>query len=461
MSARRGGKTLWGGSLEPRVAAFTAGEDRVADARLLPWDALGSLAHAAALRDAGVLGVAEHRRLHRELVRAYEGALGGAFRIRPSDEDAHAALERRLVRRLGDLGRKIHTGRSRNDQVLAAMRLLEKDALLEIAAETIAAAEALARFARRHRRTVWPGYTHLRRAMPSTVGLWAAAYAEGLLDDVDAILAATERLDRSPLGSGAGFGVPLRLDRARTARRLGFRSAQRNVASVQPSRGKLEAVALAALWAAGSTLAKWAWDVVLFSAEEYGYLRLPASLATGSSIMPHKRNPDVFELIRAREGVLAGCLAQVLVVAGKLPGGYHRDLQMLKGPIFAALDTARETARMAALAIPRLEVDRARCAGALGRDALATDEVYRRVRAGTPFRVAYGEVAEEFRDGRTDWPLSPAAILAARGGPGEAGDPSLAALGSDLRARRNAVAARRRAFAAALGRLVGRPGARR
>lgn len=449
--------TLWsaGEALDPAVAAFTTGDDRRWDGRLLTWDLLGSIAHADGLAAAGLLSRGEHRRLVGALRTALAEARAGRFRLTDRDEDVHTAVERRLTRALGTAGEKIHTGRSRNDQVLVDLRLHAKDRLLAIGDAALASADALRRFARRHPRVLWPGYTHQRRAMPSTVALWACGYAEGLLDDVRAILHALDALDRSPLGSAAGFGVPIALPRETIASSLGFAGIQRNVTSVQASRGKLEAMAMAALWGLGNTLGKLSWDVILFSSEEFGFLEIPASLATGSSIMPHKRNPDLFELTRAREGVLAGLLAQAIAVAGKLPGGYHRDLQMTKPPFMSALDTALEIASMTAVAIPRLGVNRRRCAAALDAGTLATDEVYRRVREGVPFREAYRKVASAVRRGEEPARPSEESVLGARARPGEAGDPGIAGVAQAIRDARRDVTRRRRAFDRAISRLEG------
>jgi argininosuccinate lyase len=264
-------------------------------------------------------------------------------------------------------------------------------------------AEALLDFAAAHRQILLPGYTHTRRAMPSSLGLWAGAYAEGLLDSLDALPALWSRVDRSPLGSAAGYGVPLPLDREAVARALGFAGLDRNVATVQNGRGKLEAAALFWCTEVAHELSRLASDVILYSAEEFGYLVLPTDLATGSSIMPQKRNPDLFELTRARSAVLEGDLATVMALKGKLSGGYHRDFQLLKEPLLRGIRRTREMLEMMATAIPRLEADPARCRAALAGDALVTDEVMRRVELGEPFRAAYRTVSEEFKAG-ADFP---------------------------------------------------------
>ena len=450
--------TLWSGGehLSALAQAYTVGDDRVWDARLLEWDIAGTLGHLVGLERAGIVTARESARLHSALRRLLADARRGTLAVTPEDEDVHTAVENALVARLGALGEKVHTGRSRNDQVAVDLRLYLKNALLALADSTLVAAAALAAFARRHRRVVLPGYTHQRRAMPSTLGLWAAGYAEALLDDLTPVACALDLVDRSPLGSAAGFGVPLPLDRAAVAKALGFASVQRNVTAVAASRGKLEVVVLAAAWAIGYDLAKLAWDVILYSSEELGFLGLPGELATGSSIMPNKRNPDVFELTRGRAALLDGYLAQGMAVAGKLPGGYHRDLQLGKATVMRGLDTAAEMVAMMAAAVPLLSVDRARCAAALSPAVFATDEAVRRARAGVPFRTAYREVATELRRG-VDPPVLPAGeVLAARSSIGNAGNLGLAALGRELGAARRRFTRRRRHFDGAIDALAGR-----
>lgn len=449
-------RTVWGGAedLDAAVAAYTAGDDRRWDRRLLCWDIVGTLGHVEGLAAAGLISADEHGRLSDELRRALEDADCGRFSVTEQDEDAHGALEHRLVERLGEIGEKVHTGRSRNDQVLAALRLYLKDSLLGIEDGVVEAARALLAFGRRNERVLLPGYTHLRRGMPSTFGLWAGGYAEALLDDLGPIEAAFGLADRSPLGSGAGYGVPLPLDRELVSSRLGFAAPQRCVTSVQLARGKLEALVLAALWAVARDLAALSWDVILFSADEYGFLVLPRDLATGSSIMPQKRNPDIFELTRGRAGVVAGLSMQAMAVAGSLPGGYHRDLQLVKGPLMEGLDTVAAMLAMVAEAVPQLGVDQGRCHAAVAGDLLATDEVYRRVRDGVPFRSAYREVAAEVRAGASPPPLAPESLLDARRHLGGAGSPALGDLARVAGRARRRQRARRRAFDTALARLA-------
>lgn len=425
-------RSLWGdgGGLDGAVADYTAGDDRRRDQRLLRWDIIATAGHVGGLAAAGLVDATEHRRLIAELARALADLDAGLLRVTEDDEDAHSALEHRLTARLGPLGEKVHTGRSRNDQVMAALRLYLVTALTEVSRATVGTVRALLAFGADHERTLMPGFSHLRRAMPSSVGLWAAGYAESLLDDLGLIGAAVDLADRSPLGSAAGYGTPLPLDRRAVSDALGFAAPQLASTAAQLARGKLEAASLAALWAVARDLAALSWDVVLFSADEYGYFTLPPELATGSSIMPQKKNPDVFELTRGRAGIVAGLVTQAMAVAGSLPGGYHRDMQLTKGPVMEGIDTVLGMLRMTASAVPRLGVDAPRCAAAVAGDLLATDEAYRRVRAGTPFRTAYREVAAEIRSGVAIPELDVEEILGAREHLGGAGAPALGEIGA-------------------------------
>ncbi|MCU0305230.1 MAG: lyase family protein [Thermoanaerobaculales bacterium] len=450
-------RSLWGDGrgLDESIAAYTAGDDRRWDQRLLRWDVIGTMAHAAGLARIGLLEAAEHAALAGELARTLADADAGIFAVTEDDEDAHSALEHRLIDRLGELGEKVHAGRSRNDQVMAALRLYLRAELIELQREVIAAARALLGFGRANASVVLPGFTHLRRAMPSSIGLWAAGYAEVLLDDLGPLGAALELADRGPLGSAAGYGAPLPLDRRGVSDALGFAAPQLASTAVQLSRGKLEAVVLGGLWTVARDLAALSWDVILYTSDEHGYLVLPGELATGSSIMPHKHNPDVFELTRGRAGVVAGLAVQAMAVAGSLPGGYHRDLQLTKGPVMEGIDTVRAMLRMVADAVPRLGVDAGRCAASLSGDLLATDEVFRRVRAGAPFRAAYREVAAEIAGGAVPPALEPAEVLAVRRHLGGAGAPALDELEEVAGRAERRLDERHRAASSAIDRLIG------
>ncbi len=393
--------TLWSGAraLDHEMLDYTIGNDRETDSHLLPWDVLGSLGHVEGLRASGLLTGADHRKLRAGLRAAFRAVQAGRLAIGPEHEDAHSAVELWLTRRLGAAGERVHTGRSRNDQIAADIRLYLKDSLLALQVSALATVAALLLFAERNRDALWPGYTHTRRAMPSSAGLWAAALAEGLLDTVEALPSLWSRVDRSPLGSAAGYGVPLPLDREATARALGFGGVEHNVAAVQNGRGKLEADALFWCVQLGHELSRLSTDVIVLSGEEYGLLALPVRLVTGSSIMPHKRNPDLFELTRGRVAALEGDLLTLLALRGKLGSGYHRDFQLLKEPLFRGIASTEQMLGVLAATIPQLEVNRTRGLEALAGGTLSTDEVMRRVESGTPFRKAYREVAAALKRG--------------------------------------------------------------
>mgnify|MGYP002622952540 CR=1 FL=1 len=454
-------ETLWSPGTTPdaMMMTYTVGDDREVDARLLRWDVLGSLGHLEALRAGKVISAREHAAMRRALRSALRAVDDGSLVIGREHEDGHSAVEFWLTRRHGDLGARLHAGRSRNDQVTVDLRLFLKDAALGLHAQLLDAVAALLDFAAAHRRVIWPGYTHQRIAMPSSAGAWAAGYAEQLLDVAESIAGPWPRLDRSPLGSAAGYGVPLPLDREAAARALGFAGIDQVVTTVQNARGQLEAAMLAWCVDAAHPLAVLSGDVILFSSEEFGWLLLPDPLSTGSSIMPQKRNPDLFELTRARAAALAGDLATVVALKGGLPGGYHRDFQLLKAPTIRGTDRLREMLAMVTAAVPRLGIDPKRAREALRNEAFATDEVMRRVRRGEPFRTAYRDVAAGVKAGKPVPEPSVRAVLEARrdatGGLGNLPLPA-------LRTRRTAAArwnrAMRARFDRALARLAGRGG---
>jgi argininosuccinate lyase len=434
---------------------YTVGDDREWDTRLLRWDVLGSLGHIEGIRAAGLLTAGDYARLRRGLRAALQQVEKGRLRIASRHEDAHSAVEAWLTDREPGAGERLHTGRSRNDQIACDLRLLLKDQLLVIQQQALSLAGALLAFARRHREALWPGYTHQRRAMPSSAGLWALGYAEGLLDTVESLPALWALVDRSPLGSAAGYGAPLPIRREIAARALGFAAVEHAVTAVQNGRGKLEAAAL--FWCAqlGHDAARLATDVALFSAEEYGYIVLPVELATGSSIMPHKRNPDLFELTRARAAAVEGDLAAVMRIKAGLPGGYHRDFQLLKEPLLRGLARTQELLGMLAYAVPRLGVDRNRGAAAVAGGALTTDEVMRRVDEGRPFRVAYREVAAALQAGERLPVPSRKAVVGRRRSTGSLGNLGLATATARRRAAGRWGERQRRRFDAAMARLAG------
>lgn len=460
MSPRNGSKpaTLWSQSATPDalMMAYTVGDDRSWDARLIRWDILGSLGHIEGLHASGILTGRDHALLRRGLRAALAADAAGRFTIAARHEDVHSAVEDWLTRKVGEAGARVHTGRSRNDQVACDLRLYLKHTVLELHGLGAAFAAALLQFAARHRGVLWPGYTHQRRAMPSSAGLWAAGLAESLVMALESVQPLWDRIDRSPLGSAAGYGAPLPLKREAAMRALGFGGLDRVVTTTQLTRGQLETAVLA--WCVDLTHAasRAAADVVLLSAEEFGFLVLPSELATGSSIMPQKRNPDLFELTRARAAALDGDLTAVLQLRGKLTSGYHRDFQLLKEPLFRGLERTGEMLAMMAHALPRLSVDRKRSLAALQGDALVTDEVMRRVELGQPFRVAYREVGAEFKRGEKFPVPSAADLVRRRRSTGGLGNIGLAALRQRLTAATRWQRRERERFDRAMKRLAGR-----
>jgi argininosuccinate lyase len=378
--------------LNAEVEAYTVGEDHILDADLVEADCLGSVAHALTLVKAGVLKKTEAGKLRRELARIVADAGRGKFRIRRSDEDVHTAVENHLTRKLGVLGKKIHTGRSRNDQVIVDLRIWGKGALLTLIDAACEAAGELLKLAARGKN--WPlvGRTHMQRAMPSSVGLWAGAFAESLLDDVEMLRLAYDLINRSPLGSAASYGVPIPLDRALTARLLGFAGVQNNVLYANNSRGKFEAVCLSAAAQVMLDLSKLAQDLILWSMPEFGYFKLPRELCSGSSIMPQKKNPCALELIRAKTASVYSQMFAVMEIARALPSGYNRDNQETKSFFMRGLGTTTASARIAALSVRKLKVDIKKLKAAFHPEVFATDEALDMVLAGVPFRDAYKQV---------------------------------------------------------------------
>jgi argininosuccinate lyase len=438
--------------LDAEVEAFTVGEDHILDAVLVEADALGSAAHVLTLAKAGVLTGAEATKLRRALAAVVKDWRAGRFAIQRSDEDVHTAVENRITAKLGNLGKKMHTGRSRNDQVIVDLRLWGKAALLDLMAAAAEAAGELLALAGKGKD--WPlvGRTHTQRAMPSSVGLWAGAFAESLMDDVELLRGAYALIDRCPLGSAASYGVPLPLDRALTARLLGFREAHNNVLYANNARGKFEAVCLAAAAQVMLDLSRLAADLILWSLPEFGYFRLPRELCSGSSIMPQKRNPCGLELVRAKAASVYSQLFAVLEIARALPSGYNRDNQETKGFFMRGLATATASARIAALSVRRLEVDVKALKAAFHPEVFATDEALDLVTRGVPFRDAYRQVGLNLDKlaGR-----DAVAAIRRKKSVGATGNLNLGYAAKKLAAARKLVAAERAAAAKMRARLLG------
>ena len=381
-------------TVDQAVVRFCVGDDYLVDQALVPFDIEASLAHAKGLAKIRILTPAELKRIEDALddLRTLDAA--GKFKIRPEDEDCHTAIELFLTQRLGDLGKKIHTGRSRNDQVVAALRLYQKNALRAVASATADLAGALLVFADTHKEVALPGYTHTRKAMPSSLGLWAGAFAESLIDDLAILETAHRLVDQSPLGSAAGYGVPLPLDREGVAKAMGFARVQNNVLYVQNSRGKFEAFLVAAFVQIMMDLNRMATDLIFYSLDELQFITLPERFCTGSSIMPQKRNPDVLELVRGHSAAVAANGMAIQGMVGNLISGYHRDLQHTKESFLRASERTLASVAIMARIVPGLEVHKSFCATGCTPEIFAAAEAIELSVQGVPFRDAYRKVKE-------------------------------------------------------------------
>ena len=390
---------LWdkGAPLDERVLAFTAGEDHALDERLVPYDARASIAHAQMLNDQGLLSDADCEAIENGLEALAASHAKGEWKIELSDEDGQTALERRLTAKIGEAGGRVHLGRSRNDQVLTALRLYLRDVTEQLAQGAEDVAAALDRLAARQGDIELPGYTHMQRAMPSSVGLWANGFSAELRDDASGLRAVQRRLGKNPLGSAAGYGTPgLPIDRESTRQALDFDETHEPVTAVQLSRGKAEAQLLFEITLLMQDLGRFATDTCLFYTQEFAFLELPDEFTTGSSIMPQKRNPDVFELLRARTASAHGCLFEALGIFAKLPSGYQRDLQLLKAPLFRGIDLALASTSIIAPAIDAMafKPENIMMDPAIHAAERANELV---VKEGIPFREAYRRVGAALR----------------------------------------------------------------
>ncbi|MBN2736454.1 MAG: argininosuccinate lyase [Spirochaetales bacterium] len=371
---------------------FTVGDDYILDKSLVGADCLASIAHAKMLEKIGILGLDEGEKLTGALRIIITAWLKNDFVIDKKDEDCHTAIENRLIGQLGETGKKIHTGRSRNDQVLAALRVFTREHLNIITGEVLALSRLMGEFAQKHSLVPMAGRTHMQIAMPSSVGLWAGAYAEELFDSLVLISSAYVLNDRSPLGSAASYGVPLPLDREMVADLLGFSEVHNNVLAVQNGRGKIESIVLDALEQTVLTLAKLSSDLILYSMPEFGYFSLPKELCTGSSIMPQKKNPDGLELLRAKANVLSGYITQIKGIIRNLPSGYNRDFQETKGPLLKGLKLTLDCVRIMSLTFQNLTVHEDKLAKGFIPEIYATDIAIDMVQKGEAFRDAYKKV---------------------------------------------------------------------
>jgi len=390
---------LWGDDVEvdARIRDFTVGDDGVLDQELIPYDCRATIAHANMLGKIGILTPGEVKKVVAALNALVKKWDAGEFGMRPDHEDCHTAIEEYLTRKLGDVGKKIHTGRSRNDQVLVALRLYGLDALESMDEELQALLAAIRTFEQRHGDVAMPGFTHTRKAMPSSVGMWAGAIADALEDDRVLLATASNLLDQNPLGSAAGYGVPLPLDREMTTEELGFSKVQENPIYCQHSRGKFEAFVLHALVQILYDLNRAASDLILFSMPEFGFFRIPEDLCTGSSIMPQKKNPDVLELLRGRFHELLSLEQRMLGIGANLIHGYHRDMQLTKEPFMQGITSAYSCIHAARKVFEKLDVDRKRCKAAMSSELYATEDAYKLVAQGVTFRDAYLQVKKSLK----------------------------------------------------------------
>jgi argininosuccinate lyase len=391
---------LWdkGAPLDARVLAYTAGDDYAMDARLVRYDIQASIAHVEMLEVQGLLSAQDLGAIRAALTAIGEEHARGEWRITLEQEDCQTAIENLLTARIGAVGGRVHAGRSRNDQVLAALRLYLRDAVQELRRGATAVADALDALGTRHAAVALPGYTHMQQAMPSSVALWAQGYAAEIRDDAEGLDLTQRRIGKNPLGSAAGYGTPnLAISREETRQRLGFAVTHEPVTAVQLSRGKAEAQLLLEITLLTQDLGRLAADLLLFYTQEFAFVNLPDAFTTGSSIMPQKRNPDVFELMRGRSAVAQAALNEVLGITQKLTSGYHRDLQLIKPPLFRGIDSCLQTLAILPGALDgvsfrpeNIHLDPGIHAAAAA-NALVSDE-------GIPFREAYARVAAKLKD---------------------------------------------------------------
>ena len=394
-------KKLWEKNIDvnPEIERFTVGRDRELDLLLARYDVLGSLAHSKMLESIGLLTSEEMQNLHAELRNIYGIIEQGGFVIEEGVEDVHSQVELMLTRTLGDTGKKIHSGRSRNDQVLVDLKLFTRHELQNICNCVKELFDALIEQSEKHKNVLMPGYTHLQVAMPSSFGLWFGAYAESLADDMLFLQAAYRMCNRNPLGSAAGYGSSFPLNRTMTTELLGFDSMNYNVVYAQMGRGKTEKNVAFALASVAGTLAKLAFDACMFNSQNFGFVKLPAECTTGSSIMPHKKNPDVFELLRAKCNRLQALPNDILLTMNNLPSGYFRDLQIIKELFLPAFESLTECLEMATYIIRRIDVNKEILDDSRYDAMFSVEEVNRLASEGMPFRDAYKKVGLDIEAG--------------------------------------------------------------
>jgi len=382
-----------------RTEQFTVGRDREFDLMLARYDVAGSLAHTEMLLEVGLMSAADHAAVKTGLEGIMSEIEGGSFRIDESSEDIHSQIEIMLTERIGEAGKTIHSGRSRNDQVALDIKLYLRDASLAIRDECGEFFEILLTLSDQHKDVLMPGYTHLQVAMPSSFGLWFSAYAECLAEDLEILAAAFAVINKNPLGSGAGFGSSFPLDRATTTRLLGFRTMHYNSIAAQMSRGRTEKMTAMALSCIAATLGRLAMDVCLYNSQNFGFISFPETLTTGSSIMPHKKNPDIFELVRGKCNRLQALPNELALLLTNLSSGYHRELQLTKEILFPGIETLRDCIDILKIALSQVTVNKAILDDERYRYIFSVEAVNKLVIAGVPFRDAYRQVGADIADG--------------------------------------------------------------
>ncbi len=403
-------KKLWqqnNDSLNAHIEKFTVGKDRELDGMLARWDVIGSLAHCTMLRQTNLIDEKTYETLKTGLKQILRSIDRGRFEIEPGVEDVHSQVEIMLTRQWPEAGARLHTGRSRNDQILLDLRLFTREQLTIIVEKTKHLFDVLQTLSERYKNIGLPGYTHFQVAMPSSFGLWLGAYAESLVDDLWQVQAAYRVINKNPLGSAAGYGSTFPLDRKLTTRLLGFETLNFNAIYAQMGRGKSERIVSEALGSLAETMAKLSMDLVMFQSSNFDFVRFPESVTTGSSIMPHKKNPDVFELLRARCNRLRALPEQIKMLTTNLPSGYHRDFQLLKEMFLSALTEMNECLHILTLVLPEMQVNENLLNDERYRYIFTVEKINRLVQRGIPFRKAYHQVAKEIKEGKYRPPDKP------------------------------------------------------
>lgn len=379
------------------VEKFSVGNDYLIDQKLVKYDCLASIAHAKMLKKIGILKDVELKKAIQGLNEIVRLSKQGKFEIRPEDEDCHTAIENYLTKKYGETGKKIHTLRSRNDQVLTAVRLYEKNEIKTIIQLIKNYENSLSIIIKKYGKTPLPGYTHMQKAMPTNIETWLGAYLDSSKDNLELLEEAYEIIDQSPLGSAAGFGVPVfKIDREMTAKEMGFEKIQKNPIYTQMSRGKFEATIIFSLSQIMYDLNKLSTDLILFSMKEFGYIKIPKTFCTGSSIMPQKNNPDILELVRAKYHIILGEQFKLQSLISNLISGYNRDLQLTKEPLFNSVEITKNSLSIMASLLKEIEVNKVACKKAMTKELYATEEAYKLVKKGKPFREAYRIIGQKY-----------------------------------------------------------------